>query len=124
VLDFVSPEWLRALAEEIGRDDATSFVLGQEVTGVPWRNGQALAYTIALGTGEVVAGTTEGATVTIVVAYPDAAAVAKGELSAADLLATGRAKLRGDIARLVEAGPHLERAGQAVARLAARTDVR
>jgi hypothetical protein len=39
--------------------------------------------------------------VTIVVDYPDALAIARGELDAADALATGRVRVRGELAVLV-----------------------
>jgi len=41
------------------------------------------------------------ADVTIVVAYADALAIARGELDAADALATGRVRVRGELAVLV-----------------------
>ncbi len=44
---------------------------------------------------------TAGGTATIVLGYPDALAMARGELDPADALAAGRVRVRGDLAALV-----------------------
>ncbi len=46
-------------------------------------------------------GGTVGGTATIVLGYPDALAMARGELDPADALAAGRVRVRGDLAALV-----------------------
>jgi SCP-2 sterol transfer family len=120
---YLSPDWVRAFNDALtgldlraaiaeaaqGSLTATdgTFAVAQVVTGGP----DATVRT-------VLTVTTDGATlaldpddalpanVTIVLAYEDALAMARGELDPADALAAGRVRVRGELAVLV--------AGQAV----------
>ncbi len=121
---YLSPEWvasfdaaLRALdlTDAIAAAGAGSlaaadgrFSVVQVVTGVP-DDVQAdggnvhLVLTVAEGRAQLAldgAGTVSG-TATIVLGYPEAVAMARGELDPADALATGRVRVRGDLAALV-----------------------
>ncbi|MGH9293427.1 MAG: hypothetical protein ACRDZ6_11760 [Acidimicrobiales bacterium] len=116
-----------------------SLRLGQVVTGVtrpgpglqaPTAEGSASAaptaqgsasteivYLVRLG-GEapgVTKGSVEGAEVTLVTVYGDAAALASGAISAGDLLEQGRIKIRGDARRLGEESELLAAVGAASA---------
>jgi putative sterol carrier protein len=93
------------LAAQDGR-----FTVAQEVRGTPDGDVRLilhvddgslhLSLTALDGTGS---GNTEGPepTVTVALAYEDAAAMAKGELAPADALTTGRVRVRGDLSVLV-----------------------
>jgi hypothetical protein len=121
---YLSPEWvasfdaaLRALdltdaiaaagAGSLAAADAR-FSVVQVVTSVP-DDVQAgggdvhLVLTVAEGRAQLAldgAGTVSGMA-TIVLGYPDAVAMARGKLDPADALATGRVRVRGDLAALV-----------------------
>ncbi len=119
---FLSPEWVEELnaALEGGRNDPGPeaglamndgyVVVVQEIHGAP--DGDVrLVMTIEAGTvhleldadardSEFGGAPHRAANVTIVVAYPDAAAMAQGRLSPAEALNAGRIRVRGDLAAL------------------------
>jgi hypothetical protein len=121
---YLSPEWVESfdtalgaldLADAIATAGAGSlaaadgrFSVVQVVTGVPDDvrpgGGDArLVLTVAEGRARLAldeAGTATG-TATIVLGYPEAVAMARGELDPADALAAGRVRVRGDLAALV-----------------------
>jgi len=69
------------------------------VTGGP--DGEArVTLRVAGGRVSMEEGESPGADVTIRVAWPDALALARGELSAAEAIAGGRVRVRGDLAVL------------------------
>jgi len=125
---YLSPEWVQAFNDAVGALDLTAavaaagassltasggeFAVAQVVTGVPGAGPDATAP--AGGTVRAVLTVARGrlhfaldpdatlpANVTIVVGYPDALAIAKGELEPADALAAGRVRVRGELAVLV-----------------------
>ncbi|MGH9170240.1 MAG: hypothetical protein ACRD0Z_05140 [Acidimicrobiales bacterium] len=100
--------------------------LGQVVTGVPRLTGGELHYTIVMGGPagpRLEVGTIQSADVVLVTSYPDAAALFLGSSTAADLLALGRVKIRGDAGRVVQAAALVEQAARATALLRDRTVV-
>ena len=121
---YLSPAWVESfdtalsaldLADAIAAAGAGSlaaadgrFTVVQVVTGVP-DDVQAgggdvrLVLTVEDGRARLAldeAGTATG-TATIVLAYPEAVAMARGDLDPADALAAGRVRVRGDLAALV-----------------------
>jgi hypothetical protein len=120
---FLSPEWVASFdaalstldlsdvvaaagARSLAAADGT-FSVAQVVRGAPGPDGvdQELRVVLTVAGGRAhleldpegrVAGTA-----TIVLAYPDALAMAQGELDPADALAAGRVRVRGDLAALV-----------------------
>jgi hypothetical protein len=119
---YLSPEWvesfdaaLRALdlhavveaagAGSLAAADGT-FSVVQVVTGVPDDGGGGevrVVLAVAGGRANLTldpSGQHVG-TATIVLGYPDALAMARGELDPADALAAGRVRVRGDLAALV-----------------------
>ena len=121
---FLSRAWIDGLAAALGSAAPVAgdrLLLGQIVTGAP--SGE-VRYTLAVGGGEppeVVEGTTEGATVTLVADYATARAIASGT-PAAELLSQGRVKVRGDANALIAAEEQLAVIGGALAGLAAATE--
>ncbi|HWE66596.1 MAG TPA: SCP2 sterol-binding domain-containing protein [Acidimicrobiales bacterium] len=134
---YLTPEWVQAfdralagldLTEAIAAAGAASltaslgaFAVAQVVTGVPGEAepdavGDTVRTVLTVGEGRVSLVSdpdgTRPANVTIVLAYPDALAMAAGELDPADALANGRVRVRGELAVLV--------AGQSVLAAAAR----
>jgi hypothetical protein len=137
---YLTPEWVQAfdralagldLTEAIAAAGAASltaslgaFAVAQVVTGVPGDadpadpdvGGDTVRTVLTVGEGRVsLVSDPDGtlpANVTIVLAYPDALAMAAGELDPADALANGRVRVRGELAVLV--------AGQSVLAAAAR----
>ena len=101
--DAIAAAGAGSLAAADGR-----FSVVQVVTGVPddVQSGGGdvhLVLTVAEGRAQLAldgAGTASG-TATIVLGYPEAVAMARGELDPADALATGRVRVRGDLAALV-----------------------
>jgi len=122
-VEFLSTEWFSALAAALAHLDAREeapIALGLIVTDVTGPAGREVRYTISVGGGQparLILDSPEDAEVTLVAAYPDALALATGEATAASLLAAGRIKIRGDVARLVEAATSVEAAGAAVRQL-------
>jgi hypothetical protein len=121
---YLSPEWVQAfnaalsqldLTEAIaatGHDSVTAglgaFAVAQLVTdapGGPGSPGGMVRTVLTVGDGRVsLASDPEEAlpsNVTIVLGYQDALAMARGELEAADALAAGRVRVRGELAVLV-----------------------
>jgi len=121
---YLSPEWVQSfdaalstldLSDAVARAGATSlaaadgaFSVVQVVTGVPGGAGGdsetvTVVLTVAGGRAHLAVDPTGEAvgTATIVLAYPEALAMARGELDPADALAEGRVRVRGDLAALV-----------------------
>lgn len=121
---YLSPAWVESFDAALGVLDLSDaiaeagtgslaaadgrFSVVQVVTAVP-EEVQAgggdvhLVLTVAEGRARLAldrAGTA-GGTATIVLGYPDALAMARGELDPADALAAGRVRVRGDLAALV-----------------------
>ncbi|HUY30130.1 MAG TPA: hypothetical protein VMV02_03965 [Acidimicrobiales bacterium] len=118
--DVFSNEWLDALGVHLAElgplDSPAPLALGQIVTGAP---GGDVEYTIVVGggrRGEVHRGL-DGAAVTIVESYETALAIVSGT-PAADLLAAGRLKVRGDAGALLGAQDLLAALAPALVRLA------
>jgi hypothetical protein len=124
---YLSPEWvesfdaaLRGLdlsdvvaaagAGSLAAADGTFSVI-QVVTGVPddlsgvGEAGGEVHVVLTVAEGRARLGLDPsgavGGTATIVLGYPDALAMARGELDPADALAAGRVRVRGDLAALV-----------------------
>ena len=121
---YLSPEWVESFDAALGALDLSDavaaagagslaaadgrFSVVQVVTDVPEdvRTGGGdvhLVLTVADGRARLgldPAGTV-GGTATIVLGYPEALAMARGELDPADALAAGRVRVRGDLAALV-----------------------
>jgi putative sterol carrier protein len=125
---YLSPQWVESFDAALSALDLTdavatagagslaaadgTFSVVQIVTGVPEdiRGAEQgagadvhLVLSVAAGRARLgldPAGTTSG-TATIVLGYPEALAMARGELDPADALAAGRVRVRGDLAALV-----------------------
>ena len=121
---YLSPEWVQSfdaalhaldLSDAVAAAGAGSlaaadgeFSVVQVVTGVPEDVVDAegdvhLVLSVAGGRARLALDPTGavGGTATIVLAYPDALAMARGKLDPADALAAGRVRVRGDLAALV-----------------------
>jgi hypothetical protein len=125
---YLSPAWVQAFNAALGGLDLTdavvaagrgsttashgNFRVAQVVTDGP--EGEVRTV-LTVDQGRITLETDPigavSANVTIVVAYDDAAAIARGDLDPADALAAGRVRVRGELAVLV--------AGQAVLNVAA-----
>jgi hypothetical protein len=98
VLEFLSAEWFARFAAELARVDpaagAPPLALGQVVTGAPQGD---VAYTILVDDerAELVLGSVDQATVTLVEDWETARLIAAGA-PVSELLAAGRITLRGD----------------------------
>jgi hypothetical protein len=123
---YLSPEWVRSFDAALGALDLSdavaaagasslaaadgAFSVVQVVTGVPadvrgpdGADAVHVVLTVAEGHAHLALdpGGERGGTATIVLDYPEALAMARGELDPADALATGRVRVRGDLAALV-----------------------
>jgi hypothetical protein len=121
---YLSPEWVQAFNAALSDLDLTAaiaaagagsltasdgvFAVAQVVTNAPDDIGApgAEVRTVLSVSQDGVSLTLDPtsslpADVTIVVGYPDALAIARGGLDAADALATGRVRVRGELAVLV-----------------------
>jgi hypothetical protein len=124
VSQFLSEGWLAELGSLVSAipfpADGEQLALGQLVVGAP---GGDVGYTIRLGADagpRVVAGVSE-AEVVLVEDYATARAVAAGERSAAEVMAEGLVKLRGNAKRLVTCESLLTLLAGATAELQATT---
>ncbi len=114
---FLSEAWFAGLAAELARVEPVAgtppLALGQVVTGAP---GGEVRYTILVdGTGaELVRGSTDQASVTLVEDWETAQAIAAGG-PVSELLAAGRITLRGDANALLAGRAYLESLGRALA---------
>ena len=123
---YLSPEWVQSFDAALGALDLSdaiaaaavgslaaadgAFSVVQVVTGVPGAGDTGgevgevrVVLTVADGRAHLgldPTGAVAG-TATIVLGYPDALAMAQGELDPADALAAGRVRVRGDLAALV-----------------------
>jgi hypothetical protein len=123
---YLSPEWVESFDAALGALDLSdvvaaagagslaaadgAFSVVQIVTGAPaevtgGRPGVEVRVVFRVEDGRAglsldLDARTEG-TATIVLGYPDALAMARGELDPADALAAGRVRVRGDLAALV-----------------------
>jgi len=116
--EFLSTAWFEQLSTTLeGLElEGPALVIGQVVTGVPARAEADVEYSIRLGGGReaaVVPDSVATADIVLVVAYRDALALATGAATVGSLLGEGGVKIRGDAARLVEAGALLEAAATA-----------
>ncbi len=121
---YLSPEWVQsfdAALHALDLSDAIAaagggslaaadgeFSVVQVVTGVPedvveTEGDVHLVLSVAEGRARLALDPSGavGGTATIVLGYPDALAMARGELDPADALAAGRVRVRGDLAALV-----------------------
>jgi hypothetical protein len=125
---YLTPEWVESFDAALGALDLSdavaaagagslaaadgTFSVVQVVTGVPDdvqvpggdSDGDVhLVLTVADGRVRLALdpSATAGGTATIVLGYAEALAMARGELDPADALATGRVRVRGDLAALV-----------------------
>jgi hypothetical protein len=142
---FLSPEWVASFDAALGALDLSdaiaaagaaslaaadgTFSVAQVVRGSPGPTGVVqevrVVLTVADGRAHLTLDPEEqvAGTATIVLAYPDALAMARGELDPADALAAGRVRVRGDLAALVAGQDVLAAAAaQLGAELAALTD--
>ena len=120
---YLSPEWVASFDAALGALDLSdavaaagegslaaadgTFSVAQMVTGVPGADGSEeevrVVLTVSDGRAhlELDPGHARASSATIVLAYRDALAMARGELDPADALAAGRVRVRGDLAALV-----------------------
>jgi hypothetical protein len=131
---YLSPEWVQAFNAALSHVDLTeaiaaagagsltvsegAFAVAQMVTGVPPSDDAPageVRTVLALADGRVTFALDPSATVpvnvTLVLGYDDALSMARGELDPADALATGRVRVRGELAVLVAAQSVLNAAG-------------
>ncbi len=132
---YLSPEWVAsfdAALSELDLSDAVAaaaagslaaadgtFSVAQVVTGVPGGadgtpDEVRVVLTVAGGRARLVLDPSHelAGTATIVLAYGDALAMARGELDPADALAAGSVRVRGDLAALVAGQDVLAEAGR------------
>jgi hypothetical protein len=127
VARFLSQEWVEAFNEAVADVELAapgpgaglavrdgSFSMGQVVTGGP---GGDVRTTLRVEAGRVAIASGEAgdAEVTIRLTWPDAVAMAAGELAPGEAIAAGRVRVRGDLSVLAEAQavlvavqPHLQ----------------
>jgi hypothetical protein len=126
VTSFLSPAWLRELADAAATSDALReasagirLTVGHRVTGGP--DGD-VAYLVRFADGqvEVVAGPGE-ADVEVLQTYATAAAISRGELAPAEAFAAGRVRLGGRPGLLADHRGALARLDDVFAGLRART---
>jgi len=120
---YLSPEWVASFDAALGALDLSdavaaaaagsvaaadgTFSVAQVVTGVPGgadgTEEVRVVLTVAGGRARLVLDPSHevASTATIVLAYGDALAMARGELDPADALAAGSVRVRGDLAALV-----------------------
>jgi putative sterol carrier protein len=123
---YLSPEWVRSFDAALGALDLSdavaaagagslaaadgTFSVVQVVTGVPEEvrgpDGTEEVHVVLSVEGgrcslALDPGGERSGTATIVLGYPEALAMARGELDPADALAAGRVRVRGDLAALV-----------------------
>src|SRR5271157_4929432 len=142
---YLSPEWVASFDAALGTLDLSDaiaaagagslaaadgdFSVAQVVRGVPGPGGVEEEVRVVLRVADGSAhlhldpeGRVVG-TATIVLGYPDALSLARGELDPADALAAGRVRVRGDLAALVAGQDVLaEAAAQLGTELAELTD--
>lgn len=120
-----SPEWVAAFNEAVagvGVAEDASFRMLQIVHGAP--EGTIRVGLVAEGGRvQMTLGppADPGPQVTVSVGYEDAAALARGELDPAQLLAAGRVKVRGDLSALVRGQAVLAEAAGRLEALSERT---
>jgi len=136
-VQFLSDEWVAAfndalvgLEPELAGVDGSLAAAGgrfrvtQRVSGVP-PDGRTVEVTLVVTEGRAALdlGTPEaaGPGVVVALAYRDAAAMSRGDLSPAEALGDGRIKVRGDLSLLVASQPFLAAAAERVAGLAPGT---
>jgi putative sterol carrier protein len=139
---FLTPAWVDAFNEAMaevavptpGADaglvaESGRFAVAQEVRGAP-DGDVALLLTVDEGRlrlalvpagGEGTAPAEPEPNVTIALAYEDAVAMAKGELTPAEALTAGRVRVRGDLAVLAAGQEVLAEARRSTAALTAET---
>jgi putative sterol carrier protein len=139
---FLTPAWVDAFNEAVaevslpvaGADaglvaESGRFTVAQEVRGAPGGDVTLLLtaeegrlrLTLAPAGGEGTAPADPEPNVTIALAYDDAVAMAKGELTPAEALTAGRVRVRGDLAVLVAGQQLLAEARGNTAALTAET---
>lgn len=115
---FLSPEWFDALESTLasittGEAGEPGLTLGQVIQDHPTGT---ISYTMCLGSGtpgRLVRDSVEDAEVTLVEDFPSALSIHEGA-SVADLLASGRIKIRGDANALLRAATELAALSQAL----------
>ena len=116
---FLSPEWLQELADAAavldGLDPDVRLTVEQVVDDVRW------SMRLAGGRLSVVPGAADDADVRLTTDRSTAAAVARGELAAADAVAAGRLRIGGDLSALLRAAPALAGLDAAFAAVRERT---
>lgn len=138
---FLSPEWVGAFNDALTEVDLTgaggtgslaagdgSFSVLQAVDGAPGAGGPGIVHTLlTVDGGRVTMALGEpGAedpppSVTVALSYPDAVALSRGELAAAEALGSGRVRVRGDLSVLVAAQAVLAAAAAHLGPLVAAT---
>src|ERR1017187_10211886 len=136
---YLSPAWVQAFNTALAGLDLTdaiaeagagsltaaqgTFSVAQVVTdapAMPGASGGIVRTVLTVDDGRIMLTADPGealsTNVTIVVAYVDALAIARGELDPADALAAGRARVRGELAVLVAGQSVLNAASTALGR--------
>ena len=136
---YLSPAWVQAFNTALAGLDLTdaiaeagagsltaaqgTFSVAQVVTdapAMPGASGGIVRTVLTVDDGRIMLTADPGealsTNVTIVVAYVDALAIARGELDPADALAAGRVRVRGDLAVLVAGQSVLNAASTALGR--------
>lgn len=132
---FLSPEWLERVAEALRDKDEVRqatrglrFTLRQVVTGGP--EGDVVyrmeivdgAVHVLPGPGEAAGGGPGGADVALIEDYETAVAVSRGEITPAEAFATGRLKVDGQVALLVDHQEVFARLGSLLEPVRAETE--
>jgi putative sterol carrier protein len=123
---YLSPEWVQSFDAALGALDLSDAVAAAGAGSLAAADGAFSVVQVVTGVPEEVRGSSGGSevhvvlsvdggrcslaldpsgertgTATIVLGYPEALAMARGELDPADALAAGRVRVRGDLAALV-----------------------
>jgi hypothetical protein len=93
VARYLSPEWVQSFDAALSALDLSDAVAAAGAGSLAAADGRAR---LGLDPSSAVSGTA-----TIVLGYPEALAMARGDLDPADALAAGRVRVRGDLAALV-----------------------
>ena len=114
---FLSDEWIDALGAAASKATPapTARVAIRQVVG-------DVAWTVRVADGAVSVDRDEAADLTLHTDLATAAALARGELAAADALAAGRLRLSGDLSVLLDAAGGLAGLDAAYAEVRASTD--
>ena len=105
---YLSDEWAQRATEALNTNDAfknaitgVTLTVQQNVTGGP-EGDKSYFMKIDGGDAQLAIGEAEGADVTITQDYETATAIAKGELNAQNAFMTGKLKVAGNMAKLMQ----------------------